>query len=487
MARQVARGPPSTAEGPRRDDGEASKPPFVMRWLTTLTVLGCACGVVVGLLCQQLGAPEPAVKLIQLPGGLFIRALKAVVVPMIFASMVSNMAVLGETGASSRMAGLAIKFYASTTFVAAIEGIVLFNVFRFCFRPLDSAEGQHAVTAAPSATSSTILNTALSFSHDIVPENIVKALLDMQLLGVITFAMFFGTMVSKTPGGQPVIRFFGACFEALVGMVRAIILFTPLGVGSLVAHSVAQSSGLGSMARNLGTLLGVIVLGQALHAFCFYGGVYFAFTRRSPLRYFSGMVRMWIMAFGTSSSAATLPTTCSTCESLGVSRRTVDFVCPIGCTINMDGSALERPLVVLWIAHTAAQPLPLPAQLAVALVSALMSVGGSPIPSAGVSTLLLMVEAAGIALTPDVRMLVGFCLAIEWLLDSIRTSVNVTGDAVGVAVIDCLMQHEAPEGDEEAGATDNPEVATDNPEVVEVAAAEAAPPLGERDEEAIAI
>lgn len=422
-------------------DSKASKPPFVMRWLTSLTVLGCAMGVVAGILCRTYGAPEAVVKLLQLPGELFIRALKAIVVPMVFASMITNSAALGETGASNKMARMAVRFYLSTTVVAAFEGIVLFNVFLFGFKPLDAAAGGGAATtAAPVAKPLTILDTVLDFSRDLVPDNISKAVLDMQLLGVITFAIFFGAMLARAPGGRPVVQFFGTCFDALVQMIRVVILFTPLGVGSLVLGSIAKSDDLSSAMANIGTLFGVVVLGQAIHVFVFYSGVYLAFTRRSPLRYFSGMTSMWITAFGTSSSAATLSTTMKTCEDLGVSRRTVAFVCPIGCTVNMDGSALERPLVVLWIAHVASQSLPFHRQLVVGLIAALMSIGGSPIPSAGVSTLILMVEAAGVTITPTVQMLAGFCLAIEWLFDSIRTAVNVTGDAVGVAVVDSLLR-----------------------------------------------
>mmetsp|Transcript_81050 Transcript_81050/g.251521 ORF Transcript_81050/g.251521 Transcript_81050/m.251521 type:complete len:491 (+) Transcript_81050:60-1532(+) len=444
MAGSVAAGPGEEAAD---QAAVGAKPCFVMRWMTTLTVLGCALGAVTGTLCHVLGAPDQAVKLIQLPGELFLRALKAVVVPMVFASMVSNAASLNETGGANRMASMAIKYYLSTTFVAALEGVLLFNVFRFSFEPVGApASPAAAPTAAPKrGPSSTVLDTFLDFSRDLVPENVPKAMLEMQLLGIITFAVFFGAMLSQTPGGRPVIQFFGACFDTLVEMIRRIILFTPLGVGSLVSRSIAQSSDLGSALGNIGKLLGVVALGQAIHVFLFYSCVYGATTRRNPFRYFSGMANMWITAFGTSSSAATLSTTCKTCEDHGISKRTINFVCPIGCTVNMDGGALERPIVVLWIAHVGSQSLPLSGQLVVAFIAALMSIGGSPIPSAGVSTLMLMVEAGGVTATPTVQMLVGFCLAIEWLLDSLRTAVNVTGDAIGVAVIDHLLRGQAPD------------------------------------------
>merc|ERR1712217_809884 len=134
----------------------------------------------------------------------------------------------------------------------------------------------------------------------------------------------------------------------------------------------------------------------------------------------------------------TLSTTRKCCEDLGISKAAIDFVLPIGCTVNMDGSAVERPIVVLWIAYVAGQPIPLGQQLLVGLTSALLSIGGSPIPSAGISTLVVMLEGANVTLTPEVSMLVAFALAIEWFLDSVRTCVNVTGDTIGVAIIDHL-------------------------------------------------
>mmetsp|Transcript_95952 Transcript_95952/g.309449 ORF Transcript_95952/g.309449 Transcript_95952/m.309449 type:complete len:269 (-) Transcript_95952:136-942(-) len=228
-------------------------------------------------------------------------------------------------------------------------------------------------------------------------------------------------------------------------MIRKVIVFTPIGVGSLVAGSIARADDLGSVFVSVSKLFVVCMAGQACHVFGFYSAVYVYFTRKNPFRFFAVMPKMWITAFGTSSSAATLSTTIKTCLDAGLSEKVVNFVCPIGCTVNMDGSALERPIVILWIAYVASQPIPLGRHLVVAVICALMSIGASPIPSARVSTLLIMVEAAEVQLTPTVNMLIGFCLAIEWLLDSVRTMVNVTGDTIGVAIVDHMMSDESKE------------------------------------------
>merc|ERR1712125_149805 len=129
----------------------------------------------------------------------------------------------------------------------------------------------------------------------------------------------------------------------MVTMVRAVIYFTPLGVGSLVAASVAAVDDFAEIFKSLGALVGIILLGQLFHIFVTYSALYFGFTRKNPYAFLAGLPQVWMTAFGTSSSAATLSTTCATCEKLGVSRKVVNFVLPIGCTVNMDGSALERP------------------------------------------------------------------------------------------------------------------------------------------------
>jgi len=243
-------------------------------------------------------------------------------------------------------------------------------------------------------------------------------------------------MGAQSKRGQSVITFFSVCFDTMVIMVRAVIHFTPIGVGSLVAAALARAADLGSIFTDLGSLVGVVLLGQLFHVFVTYAGLYFGLTRKNPYRFLAGLPQVWMTAFGTSSSAATLSTTSSACEKMGVSRGVINFVLPIGCTVNMDGSALERPIVILFIAYVSQQPLDLTGQLITALTSMLLSIGGSPIPSAGLSTLVVMLSQVGIEMNPTVDIMVGLILAIEWFLDGVRTMVNCTGDSIGAAIID---------------------------------------------------
>jgi Na+/H+-dicarboxylate symporter len=423
---------------------EPSRESCVMRWLTTLTVVAVLLGVGVGLLCKLLNVSPASdvLKLIGFPGDLFIRALKALVVPMIFCSMVTSTAQMCSGGANL-MARWAIAFYLSTTMIAATTGILLFNIFQSLFQVKDLTDATATTTTTGSPTTTTnnvpkdpVLASVVSFGKDLVPENLFQAVIGNNLLGVITFAVFFGYMLAQSKRGQSVITFFSVCFDTMVIMVRAVIHFTPIGVGSLVAAALARAADLGSIFTDLGSLVGVVLLGQLFHVFVTYAGLYFGLTRKNPYRFLAGLPQVWMTAFGTSSSAATLSTTSSACEKMGVSRGVINFALPIGCTVNMDGSALERPIVILFIAYVSQQPLDLTGQLITALTSMLLSIGGSPIPSAGLSTLVVMLSQVGIEMNPTVDIMVGLILAIEWFLDGVRTMVNCTGDSIGAAIID---------------------------------------------------
>ena len=422
-----------------------------MRRITSLTMLGCVIGLAIGLAFAACNASEAAVKLVRFPGTLWVRALKLMVVPMIFTSMIVSVAAAGssEGKETARMARLAVQYYLTTTLVAALEGIILFNLFSGTFAPLappspnsTSELGDGGTSALPPG--STALDAIVDFGFALVPDNLVQVFLETQLLGVITVAAFLGACLPSAPHGHAVLDMARGLFEIFVEMIRRCILATPLGVCSLVAGSIAAAEDVVVVFSSLAALLGAITIGHACHAFVFYPLIYLVAVRRNPIRYFAGLPRVWITAFGTSSSAATLSTTIDVCtRTLGVSDAVARFVLPIGCTLNMDGGALERPIVVLWIAHVSGQPVTASTMLLAAVTSALLSIGASPIPSAGVSTLVVMVEQVGVPFTPTVMLAISFCLAVEWLLDSMRTTVNVTGDAIGVAIVDSLLEQHA--------------------------------------------
>jgi Na+/H+-dicarboxylate symporter len=307
-----------------------SKRRFVQRWLTTLTLVGAALGVLVGLLCKAYlegddacsetaaSQPHALVKVVAFPGMIWVRALKLLVVPMIFSSMIVSVAAVGKLGTTNMMAALAVRFYISTTGVAALTGLVMFNLFKSTFQPVGStfeplaigccgngsaisnctdaiaADSDHVAPDAAAATRLTLLDTLLNFGVELVPDNLIGALYHSKLLGIITFGMAFGSMLSVSPHSQLVLHLFEACLDTFVAMIKVIILYTPLGVGSLVAGSIAKSDQLLKVLGSLGSLFGAVALGQCIHSFIFYGALYAAFTRRSPFKYFRGLPQVMV-------------------------------------------------------------------------------------------------------------------------------------------------------------------------------------------------
>ena len=325
-------------------DAPPKRSSLLERRLTALTMAGVALGVSVGVLCQALTAPRSVVVLLRMPGRLWIRALKAMVVPMIFASMVLSTS--GSSAGTGRMSTLAVRFYLATTVIAALEGVIAFNLFSSAFRPLDddapsnstADQEQVAIGAAAEAAAApnhhnvgeTLLDTLVTFGDDLVPENIFAAFANTQLLGVVSFGIFFGAMLgrSPSPSAHVLVQLVDAVYSTLVEMVKLVCLLTPIGVGSLVGGAVAAHQDLPEVLRNLGSLVGVALLAHATHTFVVYSALYWSFTRKSVRRFYLGLIPAWLTAFATRSSAAALATTTRCCEQMGISHAVTSCAAP---------------------------------------------------------------------------------------------------------------------------------------------------------------
>lgn len=439
---------------------------FIMDWLTTLTVLGVVLGGVLGYFLQDLKSRgvlgEEDIDLITLPGALFINFFKCIVGPMIFAAMVGVSKELGSQ-LGGPVSKTVVTYYLTTTFIAATSGLVWFNVFSGVFQPLDPVAGNatgNTTDNGDGGVSSgdedklTLPSILVSFGNDIVQANLTKSFLEMNVIGLVFFGIFFGAVAGSVPGGDQVVNFFSTVNVILMAMIQVVLPTTPLGVGALIANTVARNSGnIAESLVSLGILVVVCLVGYAFHIGVFYSGVYLFMAKRNPLQVLMKLPRLWATSFGTSSSAASLKFTQMTCSELGYKQAVIDFVTPIGCTVNMDGSAIERTITVLWVGYVTGQDISIAQQIIVAILAVAMSIGGAPVPSSGVSTIVLMVEAAGInTKDPTVQKLIALRLGIEWLLDGFNTSVNVTGDVYGTGITDSQAP-DFDEGDVEAEIT----------------------------------
>uniref|UniRef100_A0A8C2YWI8 Amino acid transporter n=1 Tax=Cyclopterus lumpus TaxID=8103 RepID=A0A8C2YWI8_CYCLU len=220
-------------------------------------------------------------------------------------------------------------------------------------------------------------------------------------------------------------------------------LYSPIGIASLIAGKIAAIGNLEVVARQLGMYMVTVMVGLVIHGGLILPAIFFAITRKNPFTFYQGIFQAWITALGTASSAGTLPVTFRCLEeNLKIDKRVTRFVLPIGATINMDGTALYEAVAAIFIAQMNDISLDTGQIITVSLTATLASVGAASIPSAGLVTMLLILTAVGLP-TQDISLLI----AVDWLLDRMRTSINVVGDSFGAGIVDHLSKAELAELD----------------------------------------
>ena len=267
-------------------------------------------------------------------------------------------------------------------------------------------------------------------------DNLLKSASNTDLLPLIIFAIIFAGMLT-TMGERvnSITSMIGQLNEAMMSFVMMLMNIAPIGIFCLVASKfgIAQAEGkfLAVISETAGFIFTVLA-GLGTHAFITLPLIMWFFTRRNPYRYMKDMSRALLTAFSTASSSATLPVTMGAANDAGVSKRSTDFVLPLGATINMDGTALYEAAAAIFIANiTPGFELEFADQIIIAVTATLAAIGAAGIPEAGLVTMLIVLNAVG--LPADA---IGSMLAIDWLLDRFRTATNTFGDACGAAIVD---------------------------------------------------
>ncbi|CAH2319096.1 excitatory amino acid transporter 2-like [Pelobates cultripes] len=261
----------------------------------------------------------------------------------------------------------------------------------------------------------------------------------MNVLGLIGFFIAFGISMGKM-GDQAKIMadFFNILNEIIMKLVSMIMWYSPLGIASLICGKIAAIKDLETVARQLGMYMVTVIVGLVIHGGMILPLIFFTVTRKNPYAFYGGIFQAWITALGTASSAGTLPVTFRCLEeNLKIDKRVTRFVLPIGATINMDGTALYEAVAAIFIAQMNDVSLDAGQIATVSLTATLASVGAASIPSAGLVTMLLILTAVGLP-TQDISLLI----AVDWLLDRMRTSINVVGDSFGAGIIYHLSKAE---------------------------------------------
>ncbi len=376
-------------------------------------------GVVFGLV-----APAPAISTGFL-GDLFLRLLKMIIIPIIFTSLVSGVASLGSAGHVGRVGIRTLVYYTLSTTLAITVGLTVVNVVR----PGDGLE-----LASADALPDEFSVASHSFSEFLlrmVPDNVVGAMAEGEVLPVILFALLFGLFLTRLngPGAEAVTRVVDGILEVIQALTLAIVRLAPVGIFALLAREVGRSG--------LDPIIGLwkyflaVGLALAIHAMVTLPAVLVVLGRRNPLDYLRKVAPALATAFSTASSSATLPLTMECAEHrAGIPKGVSSFVLPLGATVNMDGTALYEAIAALTIAQMYGVGLGFGEQALVLVTALLASVGAAGIPMAGLVMLVVVLQAVGLPLEG-----IGTIIAVDRVLDMMRTATNVWSDLVGSAVL----------------------------------------------------
>lgn len=396
-------------------------------------LLGMALGVVFALILTNFSwGPNLIEDWVKPFGTIFINALKLIAVPLILASLIKGVSDLKDISSLSKMGLRTIVTYIFTTIVAVSIGLGVVNLVKpgktitqETRTELVEAYGGEAEMKRQDAQRQKDAGP-LQALVDLVPDNIIGASSNNRnMLQVIFFAIFFGIGLILIPEktAQPVKDFFDGFNEVILKMIDLIMLAAPYGVFALLAALVVEAPSADLFAA-LG-MYALCVVGGLVLMIGVYVLLVWIFTKHTPKSFLNGIGPAQLLAFSTSSSAATLPVTMERVEEhLGVKREVTSFVLPIGATINMDGTSLYQAVAAVFIAQAFGMDLSFGTQLGIIATATLASIGSAAVPGAGMVMLVIVLAQAGI---PEAGLALIF--AVDRPLDMCRTTVNVTGDA----------------------------------------------------------
>ena len=402
-------------------------------------IIGMVLGVVYGLIANKLGWVDFTNAWIKPWGVIFVNLLKLIAVPLVFASLIKGVSSLSDIAKLSRIGGKTIALYLTSTVIAVTIGLLLVNTVKpgegFDMNSIQVSENTQTGAEKKIEDAKEVKQEGpLQFAVDIVPTNIFSAASNNRnMLQVIFFAILFGIAMIMLPSEKTVHvkGFFDGINDIILQIVYLIMLAAPYGVFALLAGLVVDFGASSSLFIALGKYSATVIVGLLLMILVVYPIILKLFTKIKYVDFFKGISPAQMLAFSTSSSAATLPVTMERCEDhLGVSKEVSSFVLPLGATINMDGTSLYQAVGAVFIAQAYGIPLDLPAQLTIVLTATLASIGAAAVPGAGMVMLVIVLGAIGVPVEG-----LALIFGVDRILDMMRTVVNVTGDATVATVV----------------------------------------------------
>lgn len=404
-------------------------------------LIGMVLGVIGGYIFSAMGWETFFTNWIKPIGTIFINLLKLIAIPLIIASLIKGISDLRDISQFSKIGLRTILIYIVTTVIAITIGLIVVNILQpgnaISPETLDQLTGSYSGAAELkiNAASAEKGKGPLQFIVDMVPSNAFGAFADNgKMLQVIFFVIFFGIsmLLVEDKYSEPVKVFFDGLNEIVLKMVDLIMLLAPYAVAALLGSLIIETSNPDLFVALAWYALSVVI-GLAIMIIIYFTVVYF-YVGKSPAEFFSGIGPAQLLAFSTSSSAATLPVTMERVEEhLGVEKEVSSFVLPVGATINMDGTSLYQAVAAVFICQVLDFDLTLGDQLTIVLTATMASIGSAAVPGAGMVMLVIVLEALGM---PAELLGVGLAMifAVDRPLDMCRTTINVTGDA-SVAMI----------------------------------------------------
>lgn len=431
--------------------------------LTLCTVVAVVLGSVVGAILK--GSKERWTDrermYVQFPGELFLKMLKCLIVPLLVSSIVSAIGSL-DLSLSKKVGYRSIAYYCATTSMAVVEGIILVCTIRpgVGHETMGGAK-QNSTFQKTSLTTDTLMD----LSRNMFPDNIMRAtmfqyqtklvpdaskpieewaqkgqwVVGSNVLGMVFFSIAMGIAIARIgAAAKPLLSVFESLSEVVMTITTWVIWISPFGIFFLVAEKIIEMESLSDTVGQLGLYFITVLLGLMIHGFIFLPGLYWFFVQEPPFKFTANMGQAIATAFGTASSNASLPVSMQCLEEKNnIDPRISRFVMPIGATINMDGTALYEAVAAIFIAQVRGRDLGLGEILAISVAATLAAIGAAGIPQAGLVTMVMVLDTVGLP-SDDVTLII----AVDWLLDRFRTTVNVIGDAYGAGIVAKLSKDE---------------------------------------------
>ncbi|RNA28018.1 excitatory amino acid transporter 3 [Brachionus plicatilis] len=435
------------------------------------TILSVIIGSVLGFYLRKYTKIEPNKKqYFGFLGEIFLRMLKFFILPLISSSLICGIASLGIAKRTANVALKAFVYYLTTTFLAVILGLILVVIIH------PGAVSQNKIgdqtTDILNGQKISPLDTALDLIRNLFPDNIIQVgfvqfeskivpkyklngtndthEIDywypvpgerpaMNVLGLVMFCLVFGCTISRMDNhGKFLYDFCEAINEALIQIIGYVMMFSPIGICSLICGSIISMEDISEIFEKISMYTLTVLLGLFIHGFMVLPSIYLILTRRNVFIYAKNMIEALLVALATSSSNATLPVTFKCIEEKNKIPKSISrFVLPVGATINMDGTALYEAVGAIFIAQMHNIHLSLADYVVTSFTATLASIGAAGIPSAGLVTMVVVLSALNLP-----QSHISLIYAVDWFLDRFRTMVNVWGDSIGTGIVAHLCEKE---------------------------------------------